>query len=155
MQRDFVRDMMDAWTNEGMQAAYDLAPSLLEDIDTAFTSLRTQAVVIRSLTRHLLDTGEVAEHVEPEPGLDAIEASERPRLIVGAAIDIWNRKPAEDITVTGDEVLDELTRKGLDLGVKQPIAVIGTVLASGDGFKKIARNTFEYSTTGNTIDLPW
>ena len=40
------------------------------------------------------------------------------------------------------DVLAELQRRDLDLGVQQPLAVIGTVLSRSEYYQKIARNTF-------------
>ena len=150
---DYVRKLMDAWTNDGEQVAYDLAPKLLKEISIAYNSLKTQSEVIRSLIQHLVDTGKVTELAEPKPGLDTIEESERPRLITEAAFAIWRENPPQDLTVTGQEVLTALNNNRLDLGVKQPLAVIGTVLASANGWTKVARNTFEYKR--EVEDLPF
>ena len=158
--RDYVREMMDAWTQEGEQAAYDLGVRLLRDIKDDWEHLRRQESAINSLGSVLeehadVDAGPVP--VEPETGLEPIETSQRPRFITEAAIEVWQAQQGE---WTGSEanlvksqgVLDLLKFKGLDLGVQQPLAVVGTVLASADGFTKVARNTFEYNPRG--MDLP-
>ena len=90
------------------------------------------------------DPGEVSA------GLDLIEASERSRLVVEAAQELYLdlvRDPSVDegsMLIKTQDVLNLLRRRGLDLGVQQPLAVIGTVLSNAHGFRRIARNTFEY-----------
>ena len=139
--RDYVRAMMDMWRTEGEQAAYDLGPELLQQIDAEFNRLRNQAEVINALGIYLRDTSEVEDLT---PRLDTVEMSERPRLIVEAAIALWRHLPPGNNLVKVQHVLQEMNSNGLDLGVQQPLAVIGTVLARADGFTKVARNTFEY-----------
>ena len=150
---DFVREIMGAWTEEGPQAAYDLADQLLAEIDSQSRRLAKQAEAIKALESHLLESGDVKERkpVLVGPGLDVVEPSERPRLITDAALRHLSGRSG---TVTGDEVLMKLAEQGLDLGVKQPYAVVGTVLAQADNFTRIARNTFEYEDP-NPEDLPW
>ena len=163
--RDFTRTMMDVWTNEGEQAAYDLGPELLREIEAEQEKLKNQASVIKAFGKYLQDNGEVtARSANPDPELDVIEAAERSRLIVEAATEVWHDQQhawdsgPDSHLVNVQEVLERIRTKGLDLGVKQPLAVIGTVLASADGFRKVARNTFEYDPApppADTEDLPW
>ena len=164
--KDYIREMMDAWTGEGEQAAYDVGKRLLKEIESAFAYLRRQESAINALGSVLQEHANVdttAEPVESTPGLDTIEPSERSRLITEAATEVWGAQQdswggAERNLVSIQSVLEALNNKGLDLGVKQPFAVIGTVLASADGFKKIARNTFEYTQPGPVVeieDAPW
>ena len=169
--REFTREMMDEWTQEGEQAAYDLGPQLLREIEAERERLNNQASAIRALGKVLEDTvGVIARSDDLDPGLDVIEALERPRQIVSAAIDVWQSKQhgwsgdSDADYVKVQDVLERLRAKGLDLGVKQPLAVIGTVLTSAEGFNKVARNTFEYtpppppppSGPPPTVDeLPW
>lgn len=157
--RDYVKEFMDAWNSDGEQAAFDLGAELLTDIQTIHAQLRSQGEVIGVLRAHLAThpTVEIEpEMAEPPDGLDPIEGSERPRLIIEAAIELWQdqvryQNPDSHLVKVQD-VLTLLNTKGLDLGVQQPFAVVGTVLARADGFKKIARNTFEYTPQK---DLPW
>ena len=81
---------------------------------------------------------------KPVPTLDTVRVVERPRLIIEAAMSIWEDLPVGNDSVKMQDVLQALNGKGLDLGVKQPLAVIGTVLANSNEFRKVARNTFEF-----------
>ena len=143
--RDYVKAMMSTWATQGEQAAYDLGVELLEKIDVDFERLRAQASAIQALGIYLRDVSDVAI-VEPSraPHLDTVEMSERPRLIVEAALALWQRLPPGNNLIKVQDVLQEMNNLGIDLGVQQPLAVIGTVLARADRFKKVARNTFEY-----------
>ena len=88
-------------------------------------------------------------------------------MIVEAALEVWNERhtgswPAKNADfITTTEVRDELRENGFDLGVQQPLAVIGTVLSSADQFRKVARNTFEVipplmpHAVGDVDDLPF
>ena len=82
---------------------------------------------------------------EVQPALDTVEAAERPRLVMESAIAIFRYSGNPLVKV--QDVLQQLHERGLDLGVKQPFAVIGTVLANAEDFRKVARNTFEYVGT--------
>ena len=152
---DYVKNMMDTWTTEGEQAAYDLGAELLQQIDAEFKRLRNQADAISALGIYLRDNGNVVEVLDPKhaPVLDTLKVSERSRLIVETAIALWQRLPSGNDLVKVQHVLQEMNSNGLDLGVQQPLAVIGTVLARADGFTKIARNTFEYRSP--IADLPF
>ena len=163
--RDFTQEMMKVWTNEGEQAAYDIGPDLLREIEAEQAKLKNQASVIKAFGKYLQDNGEViARSASPSPELDVIEATERSRLIIEAATEVWqdqqhewNNEPDGHL-VKVQKVLERIHTKGLDLGVQQPLAVIGTVLASADGFRKVARNTFEYEpapSPADIEDLPW
>ena len=157
--------MMDVWSNEGEQAAYDLGAELLKEIEVEQVKLTNQASAIRALGKYLQDTGGViAISTDTNPELDVIEVTERSRLIIEAAAEVWQDQQHEwhndpdGHLVKVQKVLERIHTKGLDLGVQQPLAVIGTVLASAEGFRKVARNTFEYdptSPTGDVEDLPW
>ncbi len=150
--RDYVKEMMNTWTMEGEQAAYDLGGELLQEIDAEFDRLKNQLSAITALGTYLQDTANVeASDLNHDPHFDTVETSERPRLIVEAALAVWRRLPPSNELVKVQCVLEELHSQGLDLGVKQPFAVIGTVLSSADRFTKIARNTFEYKAD----DLPF
>ena len=157
--RDYVKEFMDAWTSDGEQAAFDFGAELLTDIMDKQLRLRRQVDAIGVLRAQLANYPNVEtgpELAEPPEGLDAIEPSERPRLIMEAAIEVWQNQmdyPSHDShLVKVQDVLHRLNNKSLDLGVQQPLAVIGTVLARADGFKKIARNTFEYSRPVQNLD---
>ena len=153
---DYVREMMDTWSQEGEQAAYDRGAELIHEIEVDISQLKRQEEAIQALGNYLQNHPDVdtsIEPIEPTPGLDTMERSVRPRLIVDAAKGVWNITPGDQIMV--QQVHDELTRRGLDLGVRQPLAVIGTVLSSADGFTRIARNTFEVDSRAMQDDLTW
>ena len=138
--RDYVREMMKVWEADGDQRAYDLTAKLLEDIKDESDRLKRQAGAITAFELYLLDSGNIKERTARE-GWDKVKPSERPREITTAAFLCLGRRSG---TVTVDEVFTALSNQGLDLGVQQPHAVIGTVLAKAEGFTKVARNKFEY-----------
>ena len=154
--RDYVKNMMEMLMTEGEQAAYYLGPELLQEIDAEFNRLRNQAEVINAFGIYLRDTGRV-EVLDPNsvPRLDTVEMSERPKLIVEAALALWRRLPPGNNLIRVQHVLQELNKQGIDLGVQQPFAVVGTVLARADGFMKISRNTFAYREPIDDDDLPF
>ena len=161
---DFTRKLMDVWSQDGEQAAYELVPQLLTEIEAEQEKLNNQASAIRALGKVIEGTdGVIARSTNLDPGLDVIEAPERPRLIIEAATEVWRSQHEEwpdnpdAHFIKGQGVLERLRTKGLDLGVKQPLAVIGTVLTSADGFNKVARNTFDYTPPPplDVEDLPW
>ena len=154
--RDYVREMMDVWTNDGDQAAYDLGAKLLQEIESEISSLRTQSAAVSALGLHLQDAGSVNVVEKETRTLDIVQSSERPRLILDAAQNIGWLNQGKLVKV--HDVLNELNGRGLDLGVKQPLAVIGTVLARSNSFTKVARNTFEYHSNPKSDpvdDLPF
>ena len=169
--RDYTGEMMDAWTEQGPQAAYNLGVTLRREIEEESEKLKRHKDAIQALGVVLRDRPEVDTTFDPadaDPSLDTIESSERPRLIVEAAIQVWAHQqqgwPTDNSDlVKAGEVLEALRTKGLDLGVQQPLAVIGTVLSNADNFRKVARNTFEYSgdvtadepRADPVEDLPW
>ena len=159
--RDFTRKLMDIWSKEGDQAAYDLAPELLIEIEAEQEKLKNEASAIRAFGRVLENTaGVIARSTETDPELDVVEARARPRLILEAALEVWESQNSEwpprsdPQLVKGEDVLEQLRTKGLDLGVKQPLAVIGTILNGADEFTKLARNTFEYTPPPPPAVLP-
>ncbi|MYD51986.1 MAG: hypothetical protein F4W93_10955 [Dehalococcoidia bacterium] len=163
--RNYMQEMMDVMLREGAQATYDLGPQLLGEIEAEQERLNNQAAAIRAFGKILEDTeGVIARSTNLDPNLDPIEASERPREIVSAAIEVWDsqqdgwRSDSDAALIRTQDVLERLRTKGLELDVKQPLAVIGTVLASAEGFRKVARNTFEYAPQPPIIkigDVPW
>ena len=163
--RDFLQEMRDVWFKEGDQAAYDLGAKLLRELEAEQEKLGNQAFAIMALGKYLQDkSGVTPNSSDAESELDVIEAHERPRLIIEAANEVvdsqqddWPSTPDSNLVKVQD-VLEQLRSKGLDLGVKQPLAVIGTVLTSADDFRKVARNTFEHVPQPNTVeieDIPW
>ena len=167
--KDYVKDMMEAWTSDGEQSAYLLARELLQGIRSDIIHLQRQESAIQALAVVLREHPDVDTSVEPrdpEPGLDMIESSERPRVIVQAAREAYQERESTPWTATGkpliktEEVVEHLKEQGLGLGVQNPLAVIATVLANADGFGRIAKNTFEVHNDDNPLtfsadDLPF
>ena len=152
--RDYVKELLNGWTEYGEQAAYTLAGQLIRDLRDDVALLKRQESAIQALGAVLREHPAVDSSADPadsEPGLDVVEPSERSRMIINAAVKCFYQRERSPLTATRtnhvstQEVLDYLRGQGLDLGVQQPLAVIGTVLANADGFDKIARNTFEFN----------
>ena len=145
---DYVQDMLDVWNKRGPEAAFYHGVELLQAIEAEFDRLRNQASLIDAFGAYLRDTADVElPSPNPLPRLNMAEISERPRLIVEAAVALWRRLPPGNKLIRVREVLQELDSQGIDLGVQQPLAVIGTVLAKDDGFHKVGRNVFERRQT--------
>ena len=170
--RDYLKELMETWTNYGEQPAYSRVRALLHDIRDDVVRLRKQEEAIQALGQVLRDHPDVDSSAEPADaadGLEPIEPSERSRFIIEAAYEIhhdmlrYNLRGSEPAFIKAQDVLDLLKRRGLDLGVQQPLAVIGTVLSNADGFHRIARNTFQYQqeetpsppSYDETDDLPF
>ena len=170
--RNFVDEMLLACTGESKQAAYDTGIRLLREIQREFEYLKRQETTIQALGSYLREDPEIDQNVEspepepatPESQTNEIEPAQRPRMILQAADEVWEaqqtpRGGSETNLINTRDVHLSLENKGLDLGVRHPLAVIGTVLASADGYTKIARNTFEYTPPPPPEeaieDLPW
>ena len=152
--KDYIRKLLETWTAHGEQAAYTLATNLLQEIRNDVVRLRRQESAIQALGAVLREHPAVDTSTDPvdsDPDLDPIEPSQRSRVIIEAANEVYHDREANTWTATEtgliktQEVLDHLRNRGLDLGVQQPLAVIGTVLANATGFQRVARNTFEVS----------
>ncbi len=170
--KDYVKELMETWTNHGEQTAYSRIRELLHEVRNDVVRLRKQEEAIQALGQVLRDHPDVdasADPIDVPDGLEPIEPSERSRFIIEAAAEIYednlndNFRGAEPAFIRAQDVLDLLRRRGLDLGVQQPLAVIGTVLSSADGFHRIARNTFQFHQEerlspppyDETADLPF
>lgn len=144
---------MGTWTSQGEQAAYSRVRELLHEIRSDVARLRKQEEAIQALGQVLREHPDVDISEEPgevAPGLDPIEPSERSRLIIEAAEEFFQHiKGQRDwddnspFLIRTQDVFTILKSRGLDLGVQQPLAVIGTVLTNAEGFHRIARNTFQ------------
>ena len=151
--RDYVKELMGTWTSHGEQAAYSRVRELLHEVRNDVIRLRRQEEAIQALVQVLREHPDVDISEDPgevSAGLDLIEASERSRLVVETAQEVYLdlvMNPSVDegsMLIKTQDVLNLLRRRGLDLGVQQPLAVIGTVLSNANGFHRIARNTFQY-----------
>ena len=152
--RDYVKELMQTWTSNGEQAAHSRVRELLHEIRVDVARLRKQEEAIQALGQVLRDHPDVDTSSDPAgvtPGLEPIEPHERPRLIVEAAVELFHEflghqhwEDNSPILINCQGVLKLLQNRGLDLGVQQPLAVIGTVLNGAKGFRRVARNTFQY-----------
>ena len=149
--RDYLKELMGAWSEHGEQAAYDAGGRLLRDLRRDIALLEKQELAILALGAVFLENPEVDASQDPGyfPGeLDTVEPADRPRIIINAAKQAFRDRESNPWSSTGTaeikshEVIDHLRSQGLSLGVQQPLAVVGTVLSSASGFHKIARNTF-------------
>ncbi len=150
--RDFVKEMLDTLSKQGDQIAYDLGVELLLEIEAERERLNNQASAIVALRRYLQDIGKAVDpETDPYPPLKKIDPVARSREIIQTAHDVWEAQQREyspwdreAMLIKVQDVLERLTSKGLDLGVQQPLAVIGTVLSGATDFTRVARNIFEY-----------
>lgn len=136
---DFVKEMTDVWDQEGVQAAYDRGQLLLGKIAEEIRSLHGQQTAITALMQHLESAG--AQHSRQITLFESVKAPDRPQEILDAAEAVLD-STSGIFVVRVQDVLEELDRRHLDLGVKQPLAVIGTVLSRSAYYQKIARNSF-------------
>ena len=81
---------------------------------------------------------------------ESVRVPDRPQVILDAAAAVVEAASG-GLVVNVQEVLAELQRRDLNLGVKQPLAVIGTVLSRSEHYDKIARNMFQRV---ETLPLP-
>lgn len=169
--RDYAREMLDILRRDGYQAAYDLGGELLQearrDQQAMERHFAMQTHAMQAIGMYLRDSGNVwgdgymGSFFTGLDGTQSVETVDRPRVIIEAATAIYQRLPAGNKYVHAQAVLEELVDRGLDLGVQQPFAVVGTVLASADDFRRVARNKFEYvgpfarsEEVDDTDDLP-
>ena len=137
---DFVKRITEVWNQEGVQAAYDRGKILLEKITEEIRGLQGQRITVTALMQHLEVSG---ARTTPQYELfESVKAPDRPQVILDAAAAVLEAASG-DLVVNVADVLAELQRRDLNLGVQQPLAVIGTVLSRSDYYHKIARNTFQ------------
>ena len=136
---DFVKEITDVWNQEGVQEAYDRGRLLLGKITEEIRSLQGQRTTITALMQHLEASG--ARATRQLTFSENVKPSERPQVILDAAEAVLDSTTGIFL-VRVQDVLAELQRRDLDLGVQQPLAVIGTVLSRSEYYQKIARNTF-------------
>ena len=136
---DFVKEITEVWDQEGIQAAYDRGNLLLGKIAEEVRSLQVQRTTITALMQHLEASG---ARSTPQMGLvKSLNAPDRPQVILDAAEAVLDSSSGM-LVVRVQDVLAELQRRDLSLGVQQPLAVIGTVLSRSPYYQKSARNTF-------------
>ena len=126
---DFVKEMTDAWDKEGIQVAYDRGNILLGKIAEEVRRLHGQRTTITALMQHLEAAG--AQHSRQITLFKSVKAPDRPKAILEAAEAVLDSTSGISVVQVQD-VLAELDRRHLDLGVKQPLAVIGTVLSRSE-----------------------
>ena len=137
---DFVKDITKVWDQEGVQAGYDRGKIVLETITKEIRGLQGQRITVSALMQHLEASG---ARSTPQMALfESVRGPDRPQVILDAAAAVLEAASG-DLVVKVQDVLGELQRRDLDLGVQQPLAVIGTVLSRSEHYDKIARNTFQ------------
>ena len=136
---DFVKEITDVWSQEGIQEAYDRGKLLIGKISDEIKALQSQRTTIVALMQHLEASG--ARATRQLTFSENVKPSERPQVILDAAEAVLDSTTGIFV-VRVQDVLAELQRRDLDLGVQQPLAVIGTVLSRSEYYQKIARNTF-------------
>lgn len=136
---DFVKEITDVWSREGIQEAYDRGKILVRKISDEIKNLQGQRTTITVLMQHLEASGARATHQLTLS--ENVRPSDRPQVILNAAEAVLD-STSGIFVVRVQDVLAELQRRDLDLGVQQPMAVIGTVLSRSDYYTKISRNTF-------------
>ena len=145
---DFVKQITEVWNQEGVQAGYDRGKILLEKIAEEIRGLQSQRTTITALMQHLEVSG--ARTTPQYEMFESVRAPDRPQVILDAAAAVVEAASG-GLVVNVQEVLAELQRRDLNLGVKQPLAVIGTVLSRSEHYDKIARNMFQRV---ETLPLP-
>ena len=147
---DFVKEITEVWNQEGVQAGYDRGEILLEKIAEEIRGLQSQRTTITALMQHLEASG---ARSTPQLALfESVRGPDRPQVILDAAAAVLEASSGDgDLVVNVQDVLAELQRQDLSLGVQQPLAVIGTVLSRSEYYDKVARNTFRRV---ETLPLP-
>ena len=145
---DFVKEITEVWNQEGVQAGYDRGEILLEKIAEEIRGLQSQRTTITALMQHLEVSG--ARTTPQYQMFESVRVPDRPQVILDAAAAVVEAASG-GLVVNVQEVLAELQRRDLNLGVKQPLAVIGTVLSRSEHYDKIARNMFQRV---ETLPLP-
>ena len=121
---------------------------LLEKIAEEIRGLQSQRTTITALMQHLEVSG--ARTTPQYQMFESVRVPDRPQVILDAAAAVVEAASG-GLVVNVQEVLAELQRRDLNLGVKQPLAVIGTVLSRSEHYDKIARNMFQRV---ETLPLP-
>ena len=151
--RDYVKELMEAWSEHGEQAAYITGGRLLQDLRRDISRLEKQELAILALGAVFFEDPDVDTSQDPgyfPTELETVDPLERPKVIVNAAKQAYQERERNPWSSTGtaeiksQDVIDHLRSQGLSLGVQQPLAVIGTVLSSASEFRKVARNSFLY-----------
>ena len=136
---DFVKEITEVWSQEGTQEAYDRGKILLGRIAEEIKNLQGQRTAITALMQHLEASG--ARATNQLSLLEEVKAQDRPQVILEAAEAVMD-STSGILVVRVHDVLAELDRREVNLGVQQPLAVIGTVLSKSPYYQKSARNTF-------------
>ena len=137
---DFVKAITEVWNQEGVQDAYDRGKILLETITAEIRGLQGQRITVSALMQHLEVSG---ARTTPQYELfDSVKAPDRPQVILDAAAAVLEAT-SKGFMVDVQDVFAELQRRDLDLGVQQPLAVIGTVLSRSEYYQRVARNSFQ------------
>lgn len=136
---DFVKEITEVWNEKGVQAAYDQGKILLGKIAEEMKGLQGQRTTITALMQHLEVSG--ARSTLQMQLFESVKPADRPPAILDAAAAVLEATSG-GFVVNVQDVLAELKRRDLRLGVQQPLAVIGTVLSRSEYYNRIARNVF-------------
>ncbi len=151
--RDYVRELTEVWRSEGEQAAYLLVSELHRSIRNDIAHLHKQGAAIQALAAVLKDYPSVDTSADPidddaeeaqqadAAGSAFVDPSKRSDYIFRIAEFVSHSSNGEPFST--QDVLDEIYHRFATLGVRQPLAVIGTVLSSAKGFTRIAPNTYQ------------
>ena len=136
--RDYVKEIVQL-AAEDEEAAFNHHGELVLEINQVIRNLEYQREAITSLGTYL--RLKVLGEEEVDPVMEDIAPGQRSLMIRSRAQCLVQ---AGEKVITPQQVLDELSKDNLSLGVQQPTAVIGTVLASRREFRRIGENLFQY-----------
>ena len=137
---DLVKEITEVWNQAGAQDAYDRGKILLETITEEIRGLQGPTRSPSPLSCNILRRPGHEARLNMEL-FDSVRAPDRPQVILDAAAAVLEATSG-GFMVDVQDVLAELQRRDLNLGVQQPLAVIGTVLSRSDYYHKAARNSF-------------
>ena len=136
MTRDYYGELIQLAASDP-RAAEKLAAEFAGELLSQMDELKRQMGYVQQMLEYL-------NSIDPEPlkpNVRSVAPLERSRMIKDAAMFlVLEGYPS----VTVHMVHDMFRQRGLDLGVRQPGSVIGTVLASAPGFKRTNIGEFEY-----------
>ncbi len=135
--RDYVGELIKL-VGKDEEQAYKLAEQFLEKLQAEIQERRALIDSVENFRRML--TPRLVER-EFSPTTQVVPRIERPDRIREVALELVSMG---DNVVTTRGILARLKNRGFDLGVKQPYAVVGTVLSRLNEFKRVDVNTFEY-----------
>ena len=144
--RDYFGEMLQTLQDEDELKAYNRGGQLLDDINAEVNWLSEQASHISQLAGYLhVKIGDKSTLTI----LHKVAKSERPTKIREAAMSLVGKGMSR---FDSARVVTELEYMGFSLGVKQPSAVIGTVLSKSKDFRRIDKNLFHFEGSRERLD---